>query len=43
MKYFTKEIILNIIQSKQIIKFNPKKIKNFSTKLDKVEYMFWKR
>lgn len=43
MKYFTKKIILNIIQSKQIIKFNPKKIKNFSTKLDKVEYMFWKR
>ena len=25
------------------VKFDYTKIKNFSTKLDKIEYMFWKR
>ena len=43
IKYFSSERILDIIQARQIIKFDSKKIKNFSTKLEKLEYMFWKR
>ena len=43
IKYFSSEMILDIIQARQIIKFDPSKIKNFSTKLEKIEYMFWKR
>ncbi len=43
IRYFSSELILDIIEAKQIIKFDSSKIKNFSTKLDKVEYMFWKR
>lgn len=43
IKYFSSELILDIIQAKQIVKFNPAKVKNFSTKLEKIEYMFWKR
>ena len=37
------EMILDIIQARQIVKFDSSKIKNFPTKLDKIEYMFWKR
>lgn len=43
IKYFCSEIIMDIIQSKQIVKFESNKIKNFNTKLDKLEYMFWKK
>lgn len=43
IQYFSSELILDIIQARQIVKFDYKKIKNFSTKLDKIEYMFWKR
>lgn len=43
IKYFSSEMILDIIQARQIVKFDPKKVNNFSTKLDKLEYMFWKR
>lgn len=37
------EMILDIIQARQIVQFDSSKIKNFPTKLDKIEYMFWKR
>lgn len=43
IKYFSSEMILDIIQARQIVKFDSGKIKNFSTKLDKIEYMFWKQ
>jgi len=43
IQYFSSEMILDIIQAKQIVKFDYTKIKNFSTKLDKIEYMFWKK
>lgn len=43
IKYFSSERILDIIQARQIVKFNPEKITDFSTKLEKLEYMFWKR
>lgn len=43
IQYFSTEMILDIIQARQIVKFDSTKIKNFSTKLDKIEYMFWKR
>ena len=36
-------MILDIIQAKQIVKFDSTKVKNFPTKLDKIEYMFWKQ
>lgn len=42
IKYFTSDTILDIINSRQIIKFNPKKIKDFTTKMEKLEYIFWK-
>lgn len=43
IQYFSSDMILDIIQAKQIVKFDYTKIKNFSTKLNKLEYMFWKR
>ena len=43
IRYFSSEMILDIIQARQIVKFDSAKIKNFPTKLDKIEYMFWKR
>ncbi len=43
IQYFSSETILDIIQAKQIVKFDYTKVKNFSTKLDKIEYMFWKK
>lgn len=43
IQYFSSEMILDIIQAKQIVKFDYTKVKNFSTKLDKIEYMFWKK
>ena len=43
IQYFSSEMILDIIQARQIVKFDYTKVKNFSTKLDKIEYMFWKR
>lgn len=43
IQYFSSDMILDIIQAKQIVKFDYAKVKNFSTKLDKIEYMFWKR
>lgn len=42
IKYFSSKMILDIIQARQIVKFDPAKVKNFSTKLEKIEYMFWK-
>jgi len=42
IKYFNSNMIMDIIKSKQIVKFDSSKIKEFSTKLVKVEYMFWK-
>lgn len=43
IRYFSSQIILDIIQARQIVKFDPGKIRNFSTKLEKIEYMFWKQ
>lgn len=43
IQYFNSITILDIIQSRQIVKFDSAKIKDFPTKLDKIEYMFWKR
>ena len=43
IQYFSSETILDIIQAKQIVKFDYNKVKNFPTKLDKIEYMFWKK
>lgn len=43
IQYFSSELILDIIRAKQIVKFDYSKVKNFSTKLDKIEYMFWKK
>lgn len=42
MKYFKSRTVLDIIKAKQIVKFNPNKIKVFNTKLEKLDYMFWK-
>ena len=42
IKYFSSAMILDIISTRQIVKFTPNKIKVFTTKLDKLEYMFWK-
>jgi len=42
IKYFSSEMILDIIRARQIVRFDPTKIKNFITKLEKIEYMFWK-
>ena len=43
IQYFSSKTILDIIQAKQIVKFDYNKVKNFPTKLDKIEYMFWKK
>lgn len=43
IRYFSSELILDIIRARQIIKFDFSKVKNFSTKMDKIEYMFWKK
>lgn len=43
IQYFSSDMILDIIQARQIVKFDSAKIKNFSTKLKKIQYMFWKR
>lgn len=40
IKYFSSSMILNIISARQIVKFDPSKIKVFTTKLDKLDYMF---
>lgn len=42
IKYFSSAMILDIISARQIVKFNPKNVKEFTTKLDKLDYMFWK-
>lgn len=43
IKYFSSTLILDIIKARQIVKFDSAKIKVFSTKLEKLEYMFWKK
>ena len=43
IQYFSAEMVMDIIQARQIVKFDSLKVKNFPTKLDKIEYMFWKR
>lgn len=42
IKYFSSSMILDIISARQIVKFDPRKIKVFITKMDKLDYMFWK-
>ena len=42
IKYFSSSMILDIISARQIVKFDPRKIKVFTTKMDKLDYMFWK-
>ena len=42
IKYFSTSMILDIISARQIVKFDQKKIKVFTTKLNKLDYMFWK-
>ena len=37
IRYFSSDLILDIIKAKQIIKFDNSKIRTFSTKLEKVE------
>jgi hypothetical protein len=39
--YFSSERIMNLINSTSIIKFDPSKIKDFETKLEKVDYLFY--
>lgn len=41
LKYFNSDRILELINSTEIIKFEASKIKNFQTKLDKVDYLFF--
>lgn len=41
IKYFSSDRIMRLIKSTEIIKFNPNGIKNFTTKLDKVDYLFF--
>ena len=43
IQYFSSDLILDIIRAKQIVKFDCTKVKNFYTKMDKIEYMFWKQ
>lgn len=43
IKYFSSTLILDIIKARQIVKFDPMMIKVFSTKLEKLEYLFWKK
>lgn len=42
IKYFSSSMILDIISARQIVKFDPRKIRVFTTKMDKLDYMFWK-
>lgn len=39
---FSSNIILDLVSVRQIVKFDSEKIKVFRTKLDKLDYMFWK-
>jgi hypothetical protein len=39
--HFNSTRIMNLLNSPSIIKFNPSKIKNFDTKLEKVDYLFY--
>lgn len=41
LKYFSSDRIMSLIKSTEIIKFNANEIKNFETKLDKVDYLFF--
>ncbi|WP_270215436.1 PBECR4 domain-containing protein [Clostridium butyricum] len=41
IKYFSSDNILKAIKNETIIKFDPNSIKDFDTKLDKVDYMFY--
>ena len=41
--HFSSDTILEIIKEKHIVKFNPNKVPFFETKLDKIDYMFWKK
>lgn len=43
IQYFSASMVLDIIESKQIVKFLPDNIKAFKTKMNKIEYFFWKR
>jgi hypothetical protein len=43
LKYFNSNMIMEIIKSKQLVKFFDGKVKDFDSKLKKVDYMFWKR
>lgn len=43
IRYFSSDLILDIISSRQIVKFDYSKVKKFSTKMNKIEYMFWKQ
>ena len=41
MKYFTYDRIYNMLLNGNISSFNPKKIKHFDTRLDKIDYIMW--
>ncbi len=41
LKYFNSDRIISLIKSTEIIKFDSNKIRNFKTKLDKVDYLFF--
>ncbi|MGL4989557.1 MAG: PBECR4 domain-containing protein [Sarcina sp.] len=41
LKYFSSDRIMSLIKSTEIIKFNPNEIKSFTTKLEKVDYLFF--
>lgn len=41
IKFFSSDMILDIIKSKQIVKFHPERVQGFQTKLNKIEYIFW--
>ena len=43
IRHFSSKTILEIIKEKKIVKFDPQKVRFFETKLDKIDYMFWKQ
>ncbi|MBP7349322.1 MAG: hypothetical protein KA965_11635 [Butyrivibrio sp.] len=42
IKYFSSAMIMDIIRARQIVEFDPKKIKDFVTKMSDLSYIFWK-
>lgn len=43
IQYFSSDIILDIIHANQIVKFEVNKMSDFASRLNKVDYIFWKQ